>query len=55
MYFPADDSQLHILPAPEKINEQSGHERILVVEDRADVAELARMVLEEFSQGHCNR
>lgn len=48
MYFPADDSQLHMLTAAEQILEQSGHERILVVEDRPDVAELARMVLEEY-------
>lgn len=48
MYFPADDSQLHVLTAAEQILERSGHERILVVEDRPDVAELARMVLEEY-------
>lgn len=48
MYFPADDSQLHVLVAPEPIHESFGHERVLVVEDRPDVAELARMVLEEY-------
>lgn len=48
MYFPADDSQLHASQTPEHVLEQAGHERILVVEDRPDVAELARMVLEEY-------
>ncbi|MGF6667145.1 histidine kinase famiy protein [Pseudomonas monsensis] len=48
MYFPADDSQLHSLSPAEQVNDQSGHERILIVEDRPDVAELARMVLEEY-------
>jgi len=48
MYFPADDSQLHIIPSKENVIEQFGHERVLVVEDRPDVAELARMVLEEY-------
>lgn len=48
MYFPADDSQLHAAGPVEQVNDQSGHERILVVEDRPDVAELARMVLEEY-------
>lgn len=48
MYFPADDSQLHAMGPAEQVNDQSGHERILVVEDRPDVAELARMVLEEY-------
>lgn len=48
MYFPVDDSQLNTLPVMEVIVEQSGRERVLIVEDRPDVAELARMVLEEY-------
>jgi len=48
MYFPADDSQLHKLVQAENTSTQTGHERVLIVEDRPDVAELARMVLEEY-------
>ncbi|WP_296262726.1 MULTISPECIES: histidine kinase famiy protein [unclassified Pseudomonas] len=48
MYFPVDDSQLNTLPVMEAIVEPSGRERVLIVEDRPDVAELARMVLEEY-------
>lgn len=48
MYFPADDSQLHTLAAAEEIHVHQGHERVLVVEDRPDVADLAQAVLEEY-------
>lgn len=48
MYFPADDEQLHFVPKLERPHGSSGDERILVVEDRADVADLAVMVLQEY-------
>ncbi|TRX74145.1 histidine kinase famiy protein [Pseudomonas mangiferae] len=48
LYFPADDSVL-AATAPESASTvHAGKERILVVEDRPDVAELARMVLEDY-------
>ncbi|PZW68650.1 PAS domain S-box-containing protein [Pseudomonas sp. URMO17WK12:I1] len=48
LYFPADDSQVIHSPAKERTNERNGTERVLVVEDRPDVADLARMVLEDY-------
>jgi PAS domain S-box-containing protein len=48
MYFPADDSQLHALSAADEIHVHKGHERVLIVEDRCDVADLAQAVLEEY-------
>ncbi|MBA1203190.1 PAS domain-containing protein [Pseudomonas capeferrum] len=48
LYFPADDSQILHHPSKERASERSGTERILVVEDRLDVAELAKLVLEDY-------
>lgn len=48
MYFPADDSQLHALSVAEEVQLHRGLERVLVVEDRPDVADLAQAVLEEY-------
>ncbi|WPP02356.1 histidine kinase famiy protein (plasmid) [Pseudomonas sp. HR96] len=48
LYFPADDSQLNQASAEHVVQAQSGDERILIVEDRPDVAELAKVVLEEY-------
>lgn len=48
LYFPADDSQILSFPLKERTNERNGTERILVVEDRIDVAELAKMTLEDY-------
>ena len=48
LYFPADDSQVIHSPVKERTNERNGTERVLVVEDRPDVADLARMVLEDY-------
>lgn len=48
LYFPADDGQILHLRANERPQERSGSERILVVDDRPDVAELARTVLEDY-------
>jgi len=39
---------LYKIIAVESASEQTGHERVSIVEDRPDVAELARMVLEEY-------
>lgn len=48
LYFPADDSQLSSVGVAERVAAKQGQEKILVVEDRPDVAELARMVLEDY-------
>ncbi|MGK9067390.1 histidine kinase famiy protein [Stutzerimonas chloritidismutans] len=48
LYFPADDSQVPNLLVNERPRERNGNERILVVDDRPDVAELARAVLEDY-------
>jgi CheY-like chemotaxis protein len=47
LYFPADAAGLCLEDAQTKARVLSGNESILIVEDRRDVAELARMVLEE--------
>lgn len=46
-YFPADASELHPLERASLLKSKTGDERILIVEDRADVAELAQVILEE--------
>ena len=48
LYFPADDSQIFHARSNERASERNGTETILVVEDRPDVAELAKMVLEDY-------
>ena len=48
LYFPADDSQVIHSPSKERSGERNGTERVLVVEDRPDVADLAKMVLEDY-------
>ncbi|TFZ34277.1 PAS domain-containing protein [Pseudomonas syringae] len=48
MYFPVDDGQLNSAISPQLDHARSGNERILIVEDRPDVAELAKVVLEEY-------
>ncbi|MFG0852730.1 histidine kinase famiy protein [Pseudomonas sp. FYR_2] len=48
LYFPVDDASI-VQQKPVKVAERSaGTERILIVEDRPDVAELAKMVLEDY-------
>jgi PAS domain S-box-containing protein len=47
IYFPADDAGLCHFEEHRHIEMASGSESILIVEDRADVAELARVVLQE--------
>lgn len=48
LYFPADEGQvLHTL-SNDRPKERNGSERILVVDDRPDVADLAKMVLEDY-------
>jgi CheY-like chemotaxis protein len=47
LFFPADDSQLSAPGSAETAENLKGTERILIVEDRAEVAELARFVLSE--------
>ncbi|UCJ18844.1 PAS domain-containing protein [Pseudomonas sp. MM211] len=48
LYFPADDSQVTQRLAKEQPGERNGTERVLIVEDRPDVADLAKMVLEDY-------
>ncbi|WP_264081964.1 histidine kinase famiy protein [Pseudomonas khorasanensis] len=47
LFFPADDNQLWESGAPSGSEKLRGTERILIVEDRAEVAELARLVLSD--------
>ncbi|WP_407313667.1 histidine kinase famiy protein [Pseudomonas sp. nanlin1] len=47
LYFPADDAGLSHFEERRHLEVATGDESILIVEDRADVAELARVVLEE--------
>lgn len=48
LYFPADDSgMLHREPEPQPM-QRTGRESILIVEDRHDVAELARVLLQDY-------
>ncbi|NCE92924.1 hybrid sensor histidine kinase/response regulator [Pseudomonas sp. L13] len=47
LYFPADDSQLWVEQVPEATSPQ-GNERILIVEDRPEVAELAQVILSDY-------
>ncbi|WP_201215980.1 histidine kinase famiy protein [Pseudomonas sp. S32] len=46
-YFPADSGDIHVDEARPIPTPKSGDERILIVEDRRDVAELAQLILEE--------
>lgn len=48
LYFPVDDSLITHQQAEQRSDRRSGTERILVVEDRPDVAELAKLVLEDY-------
>ena len=48
LYFPVDDSHVTQQQAEQRSERRSGTERILVVEDRPDVAELAKLVLEDY-------
>jgi PAS domain S-box-containing protein len=48
LYFPADEAGISAHEEPKVSEARSGSERILIVEDRPDVAELARMVLEDY-------
>lgn len=48
LYFPADDSQVFNALPKKLAREGNGTERILVVDDRPDVAELAKMLLEDY-------
>lgn len=48
LYFPADDSSVSPKAAEARPEDRNGQESILIVEDRPDVAELARMVLEDY-------
>ena len=47
LYFPADDSQLWVEQTPANTSLQ-GDEKILIVEDRPDVAELAQVILSDY-------
>ncbi|MBJ9973910.1 PAS domain-containing protein [Pseudomonas sp. S75] len=46
-YFPADASELQPLEQRPSTQAKVGHERVLIVEDRLDVAELAQVILQE--------
>ncbi|WP_404488387.1 histidine kinase famiy protein [Pseudomonas sp. HT11] len=48
LYFPADDAEESTFEDVKISEAKSGSERILIVEDRPDVAELARMTLEDY-------
>ncbi|MCF4996614.1 PAS domain-containing protein [Pseudomonas syringae] len=48
LYFPADDSQLSLEGERADPARLHGSERILIVEDRAEVAELAQVTLAEY-------
>ena len=48
LYFPADDAEESTFEDVKVSEAKSGSERILIVEDRPDVAELARMTLEDY-------
>jgi PAS domain S-box-containing protein len=48
LYFPADDNQVPNPLSNERVRASEGTERILVVDDRSDVAELAKLVLEDY-------
>ncbi|MCF5656692.1 histidine kinase famiy protein [Pseudomonas poae] len=48
LYFPADDSQPWVEPPPSDATSLRGSERILIVEDRPEVAELAQMILADY-------
>ncbi|MDR6232652.1 PAS domain S-box-containing protein [Pseudomonas psychrotolerans] len=48
LYFPVDDSHITYQQQEQRSDRRSGTERILVVEDRPDVADLAKLVLEDY-------
>ncbi|AWN45458.1 hybrid sensor histidine kinase/response regulator [Methylobacterium terrae] len=49
LYFPMSDSEERPAPGPgQRADQRSGTETILVVDDRRDVAELARAILRDF-------
>ncbi|AZF04905.1 histidine kinase famiy protein [Pseudomonas sp. R5-89-07] len=47
LYFAADDSQLWV-EQPAAATSLQGHEKILIVEDRPEVAELAQVILSDY-------
>ena len=51
LYFPVDSGT--VLPVERRVTSETrnGHESVLIVEDRPDVAELAKMVLEDYGYG----
>ncbi|TPG58083.1 PAS domain-containing protein [Roseomonas nepalensis] len=48
LYFPRAEEEVATRPASPRASERPGTETILVVDDRPEVAELARAILEEF-------
>ncbi|MFP3492723.1 histidine kinase famiy protein [Pseudomonas sp. SIMBA_059] len=48
LYFPVDSASVSPDELRQKSDNQDGTERVLIVEDRPDVAELAKMVLEDY-------
>ncbi|MFN3357368.1 MAG: histidine kinase famiy protein [Pseudomonas sp.] len=48
LYFPADDGQPSVEQTPAATASLRGHERILIVEDRPEVAELAQVILADY-------
>ncbi|TFF14331.1 PAS domain-containing protein [Pseudomonas sp. BCA14] len=48
LYFPVDSASVSPDELRLKSDNQDGSERVLIVEDRPDVAELAKMVLEDY-------
>lgn len=48
LYFPADDSGVSHKELPHRPEQRAGKESVLIVEDRPDVAELARLTLQDY-------
>ncbi|MDR0210503.1 MAG: PAS domain-containing protein [Pseudomonas putida] len=48
LYFPVDSGALLPMERRQKPESRHGDERVLIVEDRPDVAELAKMVLDDY-------
>ncbi|NNJ15364.1 PAS domain-containing protein [Pseudomonas putida CSV86] len=48
LYFPVDGGPVLPLERNKTAEARNGHESVLIVEDRPDVAELAKMVLEDY-------
>lgn len=48
LYFPADDTQVNTIEPDSEAEGRDGHAHVLIVDDRPDVAELAKLVVEDY-------